>query len=189
MRIFEIKVVVRPIDIPRNSYDRRKLVLLPICHGLHVQHPLRQRIGIARFLGKTIPEGLFLQRKRRLLWISAACSGAHKFLGAALPGIMHGEHAHHQVLIKELSWPLLVRIDSADQASKVDDDVGRMFPEQATNLFFLCQVKVFAGEYKNIMASARLQFLNHVAAEETTATGHQNSLIRPIDLQFFSSPK
>ena len=87
--------------------------------------------------------------------------------------------AHHQVVVEELTGPLAVGADAADDGGEMDDERRPGVAVDADHLRLIAQVVFAVRRREDGRAVLLLELADHVAAEETSASGNQDALCAP----------
>jgi len=96
---------------------------------------------------------LFLERDGRKLRVSANGTDGNELFHAALPGLVHQLHAHHQVVIEELGGLGHVGADAAHVRRQMDEDIRRGVFQHARDIIRFHQVVVFIFGDENILSA------------------------------------
>jgi len=122
MRRLRVEVVAGTVQIHRQEENRVETILLAVCLRLHQHHFLCQTVGRVGLFGIANPQIVFLERNRREFGISANRANGYEFANAIFVRLVHELHAHHQVVVKEISGMFHVRADATHVRGKVNDD-------------------------------------------------------------------
>src|SRR5207344_713071 len=154
-------------------------VLIPIRLRLHEQHLLGEPVRRVGLLGIAVPQIVFLERHGRELRIGADGPNRNEFRHAGFPRFMEQVRAHHQVVVKELTGPLAVGADSADDGSQVNDEGRLRVAIHADYVSVFAEVVITVRWSENRGALLFSKLPHDVTAQKAAATGDQYSLWMP----------
>ena len=89
--------------------------------------------------------------------------------------MLHGQHAHHDVLVEEVGRRVLVGADAADQPREVQHDVHLDVLKESLDVDFTSQVVVSTAHDDHLSAALVSQRLDDMAAEKASTAGDQDA--------------
>ena len=144
MRVIEIKMIKRPVDVSRHKDNRVETVLLPIRLSQHHAHRLGQGIRRAARKRHAVEQFSFMNRIRRLVGITARAHQRDKFFHARAPAFVQHHRAHDQIFITEIRRRFFIGQRAADAASQMKNQIRPVLLKHAADFSLRGQVVITA---------------------------------------------
>jgi hypothetical protein len=94
---------------------------------------------------------------------------------------------HDGVVIEETAGVLAVGTDAAHDGSQVDQDLGRVFGEEALDGVDSGEIIFGVKRNKDVAAALASELFDQMAAEEPGAAGDHDALVVKMNHEFLSS--
>ena len=180
MRGFQIEIVTWAIQVSRQEKNAVEAILRPVRLRLDEHHFLCQAVWGICFFRVTVPKVVLFKRHRRKFWVSADRTYGNKLLYSVQTGFFDELRAHHQVIVEESAWILLVMTNAADYGCEVHDKLWICFGEESSDVIYLQQIIFVAAwnEYFNIRTC--FESFNYEPSQKTCAPSDDNFAVRKI---------
>ena len=174
MRASGIDGVARPVQVDRKQVDGRKTILLAIGLRLDEQHLLGETVGGVGLLRVAVPQVVFAERHRRVLWVGAHGADGDELLHPDAARLLHELHAHHEVLVEEETRVGAVGTDATNLSGQMDDDLRTAIAVEPADGVAAHQVVRGASWHEHV-GTAFLQPGDGIRPEEAGAAGNRDA--------------
>jgi hypothetical protein len=161
VRILQVEVVVRAIDIGGDNGGEHAPVFLMVSLVGHIDHTLCMRIGGVREVWRSIVHHGFVDGEGSLVGKDAGGQTRHQFLDAKLVRQLDHVLVHRHIVVEELHWVLLVFKKPTHKGRQVNHVRWFVGLKQQSRLPQVPQITIFAAQPNPFFVTLPL-FTNHL---------------------------
>ena len=181
--LFEVEVVVRPVEIRRHRADEVEAVLAAVVGAELQSGDLGERVAFVRRLQRASEQRVFSERLRRVLRVNTRAAEEEEFRYAELGGGLDDVVLDAEIIEEELDLKRGVGLDAADPCRCEDDVRGPLLTEEGAHGDGVLQLQFCVRAGEDAPARQPRIVPQQRAACEATVPGDEDCFVRHCECQ------